>query len=82
MENRASNDRLQKFFLEMVRQSFWQLGIYDATVAGYVADVLAEFARSDNLYKFRGRAGRKVDSVVEMLSRQPAGAGIESYVLH
>lgn len=81
MENRASNDRLQNFFLKMVRQSFWQLGIYDATVADYVADVLAEFARSDNLYKFRSRAGRKVDGVVEMLSRQPAGAGVESDVL-
>jgi hypothetical protein len=76
MENSASDNRLQEFFLKIVRQSFWQLGIYDATVAGYVADVLADFARSDNLYKFRGRAGRKVDSVVEMLARQPAGAEI------
>jgi hypothetical protein len=82
MENITSNDKLQKFFLKMVRRSFWQLGIYDATVAGYVADVLSEFARSDNLYKFRSRAGRKVDSVVETLSRQPVGAGVESDVLH
>jgi hypothetical protein len=81
MENRVSNDRLQAFFLKIVRQSFWQLGIYDATVARYVADVLADFARSDNLYKFRGRAGRKVDSVVEMLARQPSGTGDESGVL-
>jgi hypothetical protein len=76
MENKASDNRLQKFFLNIVRQSFWQLGIYDATVADYVADVLTDFARADNLYKFRGRAGRKVDSVAEMLA-QPAEGGEE-----
>jgi hypothetical protein len=68
MQNKASDNRLHEFFLKVVRQSFWQLGIYDATVAGYVADVLVEFARADNLYKFRGGAGRKVDSVVDMLA--------------
>jgi len=81
MENKASNDKLQKFFFKMVRQSFWQLGIHDATVAGYVADVLADFARSDNLYKFRSRAGRKADNVVEVLARQVPGTGVESDVL-
>lgn len=81
MENSASNSRLQKFFLKVVRQSFWQLGIYDATVAGYVADVLVDFARSDNLYRFRGWRGRKVDSIVEMLARQSDNLGDESGVL-
>ena len=63
-------NKLQSYFLKIVRQSFWQLGINDATVAGYVAEVLTEFARADNLYKVRGRAGRKVDSVVEILASQ------------
>lgn len=81
MENRDSDNRLQSFFLKVVRQSFWQLGIYDGTVAGYVADVLADFARTDNLYKIRGRAGRKVDSVVEMLTLQPAARSDETDVL-
>jgi hypothetical protein len=81
MENSASDNRLQKFFLNVVRQSFWQLGIYDATVAGYVADVLADFARSDNLYKFRGRQGRKVASMVEMLAQQRDSSTDESGVL-
>jgi len=69
MEKKTMENRLQNFFLNVVRQSFWQLGIYDGTVASYVADVLTEFARVDNLYKFRGRSGRKVDSVVEMLAQ-------------
>ncbi len=80
METKTSDNRLQKFFLDVVRQSFWQLGIYDATVASYVADVLADFARADNLYKFRGRAGRRVDRVVEILAR-PADAGEDKDVL-
>jgi hypothetical protein len=81
MENQAADNKLQSYFLKVVRQSFWQLGIYDATVAGYVADVLTDFARSDALYKFRSRAGRKEDSVVAMLARQPAAAAGESDVL-
>ena len=81
MENSISDNRLQKFFLKVVRQSFWQLGIYDATVAGYVADVLTDFARSDNLYRFRSRRGRKVDGVVEMLARHSDNSGDESDVL-
>jgi hypothetical protein len=81
MENSPSANQLQSFFLKVVRRSFWQLGIYDATVAGYVAEVLSEFARSDNLYKLRGRAGRKIDSVVEMLAHQPPARSDETGVL-
>lgn len=81
MENRDPDHRLQDFFLKIVRQSFWQLGICDVTVAGYVADVLADFARADHLYKIRGRAGRKVDSVAEMLMRESAAQAGENQVL-
>jgi hypothetical protein len=70
MENQAADQPLRGFFHHSVRQSFWQLGIHDTTVAGYVADVLTDFARSENLYKVRARNGRKVDSVVEMLAQQ------------
>jgi hypothetical protein len=68
METRGGDNKLKGFFLKVVRQSFWQLGINDAMVANYVADVLTEFARTDNLYRIRGQRGRKVDSVVEMLA--------------
>ncbi len=49
MKKRVADDKLQAFFLDVVRQSFWQLGIYDSTVAGYIADVLVAFARADTL---------------------------------
>lgn len=75
MDRNLSMSRLQSFFHELTRQSFWQLGICDATVARYVADVLTDFARSDNLYRIRSRAGRKPGSVVEILTEsQPKGA--------
>ncbi|HXF74562.1 MAG TPA: hypothetical protein VNN13_00575 [Methylomirabilota bacterium] len=81
MEKKLSDDRLHSFFLKTVRESFGQLGLNDATVTRYVAEVLTEFARSDNLYKIRGRQGRKVDSMVEMLSRQSRRLSDEADVL-
>jgi hypothetical protein len=81
MEIKTPEKSLQGYFLQVVRQSFWQVGIYDATVAQYVADVLADFARADNLYQMRGRGGRKIDSVVEMLAQAPAAPADEADVL-
>jgi hypothetical protein len=69
MEKKASDKSLNNFFLNVVRQSFWQLGIHDATVASYVADVLSDFARADNLYRIRSRAGKRMESMVEMLAQ-------------
>ena len=70
MEKGITSDRLQGFFLSLTRQSFWQLGINDATVAGYVADVLTDFASTDSLYRVRTRAGKKLDSVVQNLAQK------------
>jgi len=67
MEKRITTGRLNAFFLRLTRRSFWELGINDATVERYVADVLTDFARSDNLYRFGSQAGKKLDSVVEIL---------------
>jgi hypothetical protein len=81
MEKRTLDNKLRGFFGDIVRSSFWQLGINDVTVAGYVADVLTEFARADNLYKIRVGRGHKVDSVVGMLSQQPDPSGEETDLL-
>ncbi|MPZ75984.1 MAG: hypothetical protein GEU77_05625 [Deltaproteobacteria bacterium] len=58
------------------------MGIYDATVATYVADVLTDFARTDSLYRIRSAAGRKVESVVEMLSQEINVPANENQLLH
>lgn len=70
MEKRITSDRLQSFFLNLTRQSFWQLGINDATVAGYVTDVLTDFASTDSLYRVRTQAGRKLDGVAQILAHK------------
>ena len=81
MEKKLPTDRLQGFFLDLTRQSFGQLGINDATVARYVADVLTDFASSDSLYRVRSRAGRKLDSVVEVLAERRPASQRESGIL-
>jgi len=78
---KAPGNSLQEYFLQVVRQSFWQVGIYDSAVAQYVAEVMTEFARSDNLYQVRYSSGRKIDSVVEMLARETAVPADEAAVL-
>ena len=79
-ENKVSNERLNHFFHEMTRRSFWQLGINDATVARYVADVLTDFASTNNLYRIHSQAGKKLDSVVEMLNETSDPAGENSVI--
>lgn len=68
MDKKVSNDQLQKFFLSLTRQSFWQLGIHDAEVARYVADVLNEFASTEKLYRLRSRTGKKLEGVMDMIA--------------
>ena len=81
-EDDSITDRsLQGYFLQVVRQTFWQVGLYDATVAEYIANVLAEFALADNLYKIRDRGGRKIDSVVELLAQAPVVPADEAAIL-
>jgi len=76
MEKKVSPDRLHNFFHELTRRSFRQLGIDDATVATYVADVLTDFSATDSLYRVRSRGGKKMESVVEILSAtRREGAG-------
>src|SRR5919198_433540 len=81
MEKKSSDNKLQSFFLNVVRQSFWQLGINDATVVRYVADVLTDFARSDHLYQVRSRGGRKLDSMVEIIAQKQNETVDESSLL-
>jgi hypothetical protein len=81
MEKKPLSDQLQGFFYNLTCQSFWQLGINDATVARYVADVLADFARTDSLYRIRSRAGKKLDSVVEILAESRPETAQENRLL-
>ena len=68
MQKNIIGERLHTFFLKLTRQSFWELGINDASVAEYVADVLTDFARAENLTKIQSRPEKKLESVVEVLA--------------
>ncbi|MBW2056815.1 MAG: hypothetical protein JRH07_18875 [Deltaproteobacteria bacterium] len=59
--------RLNRFFDWLIRRAFQDLKIREPAVADYIADLLAKFARTDNLYRIRDLQGRRLDSVVEML---------------
>ena len=81
MEKPGPESKLHSFFHDVIRQSFRQLGIYDSTVTRYMADVLTDFAKSENLYRIRSRKGKRMESVVEILSEQPAAPVDETQLL-
>lgn len=64
---RPSASRLNRFFDWLIRRSFQDLRIKEPTVAHYISDLLAEFARTENLYKIRNLQGKRVETVVELL---------------
>lgn len=57
---------LRRFFNRAIRASFHDLALDDEPAATYLADVLARFARADNLYP-RGVALPRLETVVDML---------------
>ncbi|MBI3795345.1 MAG: hypothetical protein HY268_00035 [Deltaproteobacteria bacterium] len=72
MGKTISGDRLKIFFFECARKSFWELGLNDQAIIEYIANVLTAFAHTDQLYRLQTPSGRRLDSVVEMLSARAA----------
>ena len=72
---------MKAFFVPVVRRAFGELGLGEGEIVAYVTDVLASFARAEQLYRLRSLEGKRIDSVVEMIGNLidvPAGrAGIE-----
>ena len=68
---------LLAFFLPLTRRTCAELGVGDETVAAYLAGVLAEFARTERLYRLTVPGGERLVSVVEMLGVGPATPGPE-----
>ena len=62
------NNPLEQFFHQAVRNSYeGKLGLNDPHVTGYVAHLLAEFSRSDRLYKFRDEMGRPIAELKSLI---------------
>ncbi|MCI0547682.1 MAG: hypothetical protein L0027_10405 [Candidatus Rokubacteria bacterium] len=58
---------LPRFFDQVTRQTFGDLALDDRPAARYLSALLTRFARSEALYATDLLAGRRLDSVVEML---------------
>lgn len=61
------SSKLYRFFYRTVRRSFYDLKIKEPKITNYMAILLSEFARTDNLYKIRNVQGERLTTVVEML---------------
>jgi hypothetical protein len=57
---------LRSFFDRAVRASFRDLALHDDAAAGYLADLLARFARTEQLFP-RGITGQRLETVVDLL---------------
>jgi hypothetical protein len=60
---------LKKFFLNLVNKCLFDLAAHDQTVVDYIAQVLTDFAREENLFRIRNARGHRIESVVEMLAQ-------------
>jgi hypothetical protein len=59
---------LRQLFHDVVSECYDErLGLRDSEISSYVADLLTEFCRAENIYRIRDAAGRPVREVGEML---------------
>jgi hypothetical protein len=59
---------LRQLFREVVEDNFTSgVGLRDAAVAEYIANMLTEFCEAENLVKIRNTAGRPLSDVGEMM---------------
>jgi hypothetical protein len=65
----AEPNPLQQFFEELVSRNYSSssVGLSDAEVCGYVANMLCEFCEAEQLFKLRNATGRPLSDVGEML---------------
>ena len=66
-EKSVSPPDLRAFFARLVLPVFAELGIADRAVSDYVIDLLARFARTDQLYRIRDARGQQIETIAEML---------------
>jgi hypothetical protein len=66
--NQSEHNLLLEFFTPLVSEKFaGTLGMDDTEVSGYVAQMLSDFCDSEELFKLKDAAGRRLTDVGEML---------------
>ncbi len=73
---------LRQLFHDVVSECYdARLGLRDAEISSYVADLLTEFCRAENIYRIRDAAGNPVRQVGEMLlASDPVHGTASSFV--
>lgn len=66
MEGLSVPTPLKRFFDRTIRRSFGDLAIRDEAAADYLAELLARFARTENLYRLSA-TGARLETVAELL---------------
>ena len=69
MPSRISADHpIRELFHSLVQRAFHsQLGLSDAELSRYIADVLVDFTHRDSIYRLRDARGMRLEEVAEML---------------
>ena len=61
-------EALRDLFAAITEQTFQvDLGIADTRLTDYLTDLLLRFIRFDNIFRFRGTIGRRLEDVAEMM---------------
>jgi hypothetical protein len=64
----SQNHPLRRLFTDVVRRQFAQgLQLHDTAITDYIAGVLLDFTRAENLYRIRNIQGSPLRDVAEML---------------
>jgi hypothetical protein len=73
---------LRHLFHEVVAECYdSRVGLRDAEISSYVADLLTDFCRAENIYRIRDAAGNPVREVGEMLlASDPVNGTASSFV--
>src|SRR3954470_20467097 len=58
---------LREFFTALVERHYDNVGLHDAEISHYVANLLTDFCEAEELYKLRNGDGRPLHDVGEML---------------
>jgi hypothetical protein len=61
------SSQLQQLFNHVVERNYEEVGVRQAEVHAYVANLLTEFCEAENLYKIKSADGRSLTDLGEML---------------
>ena len=62
------NHPIRSLFRTMTERGLEQIDLCDAEAVAYIGDLMAEFVRTDSMYRIRDREGRRLEHVADILA--------------